>query len=113
MSECKMMRRPTPPGEILRELYLAPHEITVTTFADAAGVTRKHMSAVVNGKAAITADTAARIAEALGTTAQFWLNLQNAVDLYDASKRVQKAKRKPYRVAAFEPAYAMAAASRE
>src|SRR5215204_4837507 len=108
---CKMTRRPTPPGAILAEFYLEPKGVTVKDFAAAAGVSRKHMSDIVHSRAAVTADTASRIAEALGTTAQYWLNLQNAVDLYDASKRMQKAKRKPHRVAAFEsgPAYAMAA----
>jgi plasmid maintenance system antidote protein VapI len=71
------------------------------------------MSEIIHGHAAVTADTASRIAEALGTSAQYWLNLQNAVDLYDASKRVRKARRKPYRIAAFDPAYAIGAAASE
>ena len=81
-------RRPSLPGEILAELYLAPHEISIARFAEACGVTRKHMSAIVNGHAAITAEMAARMAAVLGTTAQYWLNLQNAVDLYDAQERL-------------------------
>ena len=71
-------RRPSLPGEILAELYLAPHEISIARFAEACGVTRKHMSAIVNGHAAITAEMATRMAAVLGTTAQYWLNLQNA-----------------------------------
>jgi antitoxin HigA-1 len=74
-------RRPSLPGEILVELYLAPHEISIAAFAEACGVTRKHMSGIVHGHVGITAEMAARIAAALGTTAQYWLNLQNAVDL--------------------------------
>jgi addiction module HigA family antidote len=111
--DCKMTRRPTAPGVILAEFYLAPKGVTVKDFANAAGISRKHMSDIIHGHAAVTADVASRVAEALGTTAQYWLNLQNAVDLYDASKRVQKAKRKPYRIAAFEAAYPMAAAPRD
>jgi antitoxin HigA-1 len=111
--DCKMTRRPTAPGVILAEFYLTPKGVTVKDFADAAGVSRKHMSDIIHGRAAVTADTASRIAEALGTSAQYWLNLQNAVDLYEASKRVRKAKRKPYRMAAFEPAFAMAAATQD
>lgn len=88
-------RRPTEPGEILNELYLAPYGISISQFAEAAGVSRKHMSAVVHGRASITADLATRIATALGTSAQFWLNLQNAVDLYDAGKAVKSAKKRP------------------
>jgi addiction module HigA family antidote len=87
--------RPTPPGEILAELFLTPRKISIGAFATAAGVTRKHMSAIVNGRAAVTAETATRIATVLGTTAQFWLNLQNAVDLHDAAARLKAAKRQP------------------
>ena len=97
-------RRPTLPGEILAELYLTPHHISIAKFAEAAGVTRKHMSAVVNGRASITAETATRIATALGTTAQYWLNLQNAVDLYDASVRLKEAPKRPKRMRVFEAA---------
>jgi addiction module HigA family antidote len=82
-------------GQILAELYLAPHEISIARFAEACGVTRKHMSAIVNGHAAITAEMAARMAAVLGTTAQYWLNLQNAVDLYDAQERLATSENRP------------------
>jgi addiction module HigA family antidote len=94
-------RRPSLPGEILNELYLAPHEISVAAFAEACGVTRKHMSNIVNGHVAITADMAARIAAVLGTSAQYWLNLQNAVDLYDAEHRLAESNDRPRRMAVF------------
>jgi len=95
MTICNRSRRPTPPGEILAELYLAPHKVSIAEFAEAVGVTRKHMSAIINARATITAETAARIACVLGTTAQYWLNLQNAVDLYDAQERLREAARQP------------------
>jgi addiction module HigA family antidote len=53
------------------------------------------MSAIVNGRASITAETAARMAAVLGTTAQYWLNLQNAVDLYDAEQRLAESDSRP------------------
>ena len=84
-------RRPSLPGEILAELYLAPHEIWIARFAEACGVSRKHMSSIV----AITAEMAARMAAVLGTTAQYWLNLQNAVDLYDAQERLAASENRP------------------
>jgi len=99
--DARMKRRPTPPGEILAELYLRPRGVSIARFADAAGVTRKHMSGIVNGRAAITAETATRIATVLGTSAQYWLNLQNAVDLYDAGKRLRHGDRRPHRLEAF------------
>src|SRR4051794_14400958 len=100
--DCQMTRRPTAPGVILAEFYLTPKGVSVTEFAKAAGISRKHMSDIIHGHASVTADTACRIAEALGTTAQYWINLQNAVDLYDAGKRIGRVKRKPHRVAAFD-----------
>jgi len=97
----KRTRRPSLPGEILAELYLAPHEISIARFAEACGVTRKHMSAIVNGHAAITAEMAARMAAVLGTTAQYWLNLQNAVDLYDAEERLATSGNRPQMMSVF------------
>jgi addiction module HigA family antidote len=95
-------RRPSLPGEILLELYLAPHDISIAKFAEAVGISRKHMSAIVNGRATVTADTATRMAVVLGTTAQFWLNLQNAVDLYDAQQRLAENKPMPHLMPVFE-----------
>src|SRR5215471_13398702 len=91
----KRMRGPRLPGEILLEVYLAPRGISVTKFAVACGVTRKHMDAIVNGRAALTAGMATRIATALGTTPEHWLNLQNAVDLYDARERIAASSKRP------------------
>ena len=82
-------RRPSPPGEILKELYLEPRRVSLTAFAGAVGCSRKHMSNVVNGKARIEQELAARIAAVLGTSAELWLNLQNAVDLYDAAQALK------------------------
>src|SRR5260370_38717753 len=53
------MPSPAHPGEILREMYMVPLGVTVTKVADALGVTRKHVSAIVNGRAPITPDMAA------------------------------------------------------
>jgi addiction module HigA family antidote len=97
----KRTRRPSLPGEILVELYLAPHEISIAKFAEAVGISRKHMSAIVNGRASITAETATRMAAVLGTTAQYWLNLQNAVDLYDAEQRLAVSDTRPQLLPAF------------
>jgi addiction module HigA family antidote len=87
---------------VLAELYLEPRSVSIVKFAEAAGVSRKHMSAIVNGRAAITAETATRIATALGTTAQYWLNLQNAVDLHDAKSKLKDSRHRPRRMRVFE-----------
>lgn len=80
-------RPPTHPGLILKEHYLVPRNVKIQDFADATGISRKHLSQVINGHAGISADTALKFAEALGTTPQLWINLQVAVDLYNARKR--------------------------
>jgi antitoxin HigA-1 len=79
-------RKPTEPGKILKAHYLAPRKITITAFASAIDCSRKHISNIINGSARIEADLATRIASVLGTTPEFWLNLQNAVDVYQARK---------------------------
>ena len=88
----KLQRRPTSPGEILREHYLSPREISIAKFAEAVGCSRKHMSDLVNGKVRLEAPMAAHIAKVLGTTTQFWLNLQCVVDAYDAERETRKWK---------------------
>lgn len=80
----KRNRRPTAPGEILRADYMKPRGISVSGMADAVGVSRKHMSNVVNGKVRIEWELAGKIAAVLGTTPRIWLNLQANVDAWDA-----------------------------
>lgn len=69
------------PGEILNEEFLRPLGITQATLAERIGVSRRRINELVNGRRAITADTAKRLAKAFGTTAQFWMNLQSHHDL--------------------------------
>src|SRR5437588_12503750 len=66
------MHSPAHPGEILREMYMVPLGVTVTKVADALGVTRKHVSAIVNGRAPITPDMAVRLAGVFGTEPEIW-----------------------------------------
>ena len=77
-------RRPTPPGEILVRQFLAPLGVSLTDFADRIGVTRARLSEIVNGRRGVTPDTALRLGRVLGTSPEFWLNLQRNVDLWDA-----------------------------
>lgn len=79
-------RRPTAPGTILQQHYLIPRTITISGFADLVECSRKHMSKIINGKVRIEAKMAVKIAKVLDTTPTFWLNLQNAVDLFDAER---------------------------
>jgi len=92
------MFNPAHPGEILRDFYLAPLDISITVAADALGVSRKHISEIVNGHASVSADMAVRLAAALGTEAELWVNLQAQRDLWAATQKAPP-KVKPLRAA--------------
>jgi antitoxin HigA-1 len=77
-------RPSTTPGEMLVAEFLEPLGMTITAFAEHIDVRRDHLSEVIHGHRRVTPDTALRFARALGTTAQFWLNLQQSTDLYAA-----------------------------
>ena len=78
---------PTPhPGEILRELCLRPLRVTVTQAATALGVSRKTLSAILNGRAGISPEMAIRLSLAFNTTAESWLNQQVQYDLWHADR---------------------------
>lgn len=82
-------RPPTHPGEILREEFLDPLGITQTMLARAIHVPFQRVNELINGKRGVTTSTALRLARFFGTTAEFWLNLQQACDLYDAVQSEQ------------------------
>ena len=75
------MHNPPHPGEVLEQLWLVPAGVTITAAALALGSSRKHMSSIVNGRAAITAEMALRLAAWLKTTPESWLTMQAAWDL--------------------------------
>jgi addiction module HigA family antidote len=79
-------RRPTHPGTILREMYLRPRNIKIKALVEATGISRKHLSRVVNGHAKITPWIAIKLAAALDTTPELWMNSQRNLDLFDARR---------------------------
>lgn len=81
----KRMHNPPHPGEVLQDTVLT--EVTVTDFARRLGVSRVALSRVVNGRAAISAELAIRLAAALGGSAESWLGMQVAYDLWQAQKK--------------------------
>lgn len=81
------MHNPPHPGELLKELYLEPLKITVTEAAVALNVARKTLSAVANGRAGISPEMALRLAKALNTTPELWLNMQAQHDLWIARQK--------------------------
>lgn len=69
------------PGEILKEEFLEPLGMSQSQLAEKAGVPPMRISEILRGRRGITADTALGLAEALGTSAEFWLQLQMRHDL--------------------------------
>lgn len=80
-------RPPTSPGEILATEFLEPNGLTQTAFAAKLGVPVQAINLLVRGRRAVTADMALKLADALGTTPQFWMSLQTNLDLWHAMQR--------------------------
>jgi addiction module HigA family antidote len=81
------MHNPPHPGEVLRELCLEPLGLSVSEAARALGVSRKTLSAILNGRAGISPEMAVRLSIAFDTSAESWLNQQTQYDLWLAEKR--------------------------
>ncbi|NUQ78221.1 MAG: HigA family addiction module antidote protein [Polyangiaceae bacterium] len=77
-------RKPTHPGEMLSLEFLAPLGMTQVQLAERIGVPFQRVNQIVRQKRAVTPDTALRLARLFRTTPEFWLNLQQAWDLYEA-----------------------------
>jgi len=94
-------RRPTHPGAILREDVLPAAGINQSQLADLIGVSRRTVHEVVQERRAISVDMAQRLSRILGNHPQLWLNMQQAVDLWDTAeeKRAEYDKLKPLKVA--------------
>lgn len=86
------MYNPPHPGEIIKELCLEPLGLTVTRAAEALGVSRKTLSAILNGRAGISPEMAIRLSIAFDTSAESWLNQQVQYDLWLARQNQQTIK---------------------
>jgi addiction module HigA family antidote len=80
----KMTRKPTHPGEIIREEYMKTLRLTATALAERLGVSRKTLSTIINERAGVTPDMALRLSRAFSTTPELWLNMQRGYDLWIA-----------------------------
>ncbi len=85
-----LMHNPPHPGEVLRNLCLEPLDLSVTETAKALGVSRKTLSAILNGRAGISPEMAIRLSIAFDTTAESWLNQQVQYDLWQAERHRSK-----------------------
>lgn len=82
------MHNPTHPGKILLEDWIKPLNFTISKFALRIGTSRKNLSEIVNCKTGISPEMALKLSKALGTSAELWLNIQQAYDLWHARQTV-------------------------
>jgi addiction module HigA family antidote len=88
-------RTPTHPGEVLREEFLEPLEVTQVELAQHIGVPVRRIGEIIRGRRAVTPATAWLLSDALGTSVQFWMNLQLNHDLVAQrpTRRVRRLRR--------------------
>ena len=93
--------RPTRPGEMLREDFLPDYGLTISGLAEALGVSRQTINELLRGRRAVSPEMALRLSRLFGNSAEFWLNAQRAVDLWDAAQAIKTEVQriKPLRVA--------------
>ena len=84
-----MKRRPTHPGEMLREDFLPDYGLTVSSLAKAIGVSRQSINELIRERRSVSPEMALRLARLFGNSPEFWLNAQRAVDLWEATQAIQ------------------------
>jgi addiction module HigA family antidote len=82
-------RRPTHPGEMLREDFLPDYELTVSGLAEAIGVSRQSVNELLRERRAVSPEMALRLSRLFGNSPEFWLNAQRAIDLWEASRAIR------------------------
>jgi addiction module HigA family antidote len=80
------MHNPPHPGKVLKELCLEPLNLSVTDAAKALGISRKTLSAILNGNAGISPEMAVRLSIAFDTSAESWMNQQSQYELWQAEQ---------------------------
>lgn len=81
--------RPTHPGEMLREDFLPDYGLTISSFANALGVSRQTVNELLRERRAVSPEMALRLSRLFGNTPEFWLNAQRALDLWVAAKNTK------------------------
>lgn len=100
-----LMKNPPHPGEIIREMCIAPLGLTVTQAAEGLGVTRKTLSLLLNGHAGISPEMAVRLSKAFGRSPESWMQLQTQYDLAQVKARDEEIKVQRYKRPDEEPVY--------
>ena len=81
--------RPTHPGEMLREDFMPDYGLSVSGIAKALGVSRQTVNELLRERRAVSPEMALRLSRLFGNSAEFWLNAQRAVDLWEAAKTIR------------------------
>ncbi|MDA1076839.1 MAG: HigA family addiction module antitoxin [Proteobacteria bacterium] len=84
-----MNRRPTHPGELLREDFLPDYGLSVSALAEAIGVSRQSVNELLRERRSLSPEMALRLSRLFGNTPEFWLNAQRAVDLWEAAEALK------------------------
>jgi antitoxin HigA-1 len=84
-----MMRKPTHPGEMLREDFLPDYGLTVSGLAEAIGVSRQSINELLRERRRVSPEMALRLARLFGNSPEFWLKAQRAVDLWEAAQLIE------------------------
>jgi len=82
-------RKPTHPGEMLREDFLPDYDLTVASLATALGVSRQSINELLRERRAVSPEMSIRLSRLFGNSAEFWLNAQRAVDLWNANESLK------------------------
>lgn len=85
----EMKRKPTHPGEMLREDFLPEFGISVSALAKAIGVSRQTVNELLREKRSLSPEMALRLSRYFGNSPQFWLNAQQSVDLWEAARHIK------------------------
>ncbi|HZF38132.1 MAG TPA: HigA family addiction module antitoxin [Blastocatellia bacterium] len=86
------MHNPPHPGEVLKEMVLEPMGLSIAATARALGVSRKHLSGIINGHHNVTPEMAKRFSLAFGCSAEHWLLMQMSYDLWRVEKQATRFK---------------------
>ena len=82
-------RKPTTPGEILRDEFLVPLGRTQKQLAEHIGCDLKVINRIINGRTSVSAEMALKLGATFGISPEFWLNAQKAVDLFAAAQKTK------------------------
>ncbi|PTB82642.1 addiction module antidote protein, HigA family [Pseudidiomarina aestuarii] len=84
-----MKRKPTHPGEMLREDFLPDYQLSIAELARALGVSRQSINELMRERRAVSPEMAVRLSRLFGNSPEFWLNAQRAVDLWHANESLK------------------------